>query len=59
MLNEESGRLWGSWGDENGEDEEGEKDRGAKKGGVSPPGGVPRQRSPWPTMLHFQRTGPF
>ena len=60
MLNEESEGVWGSWrGDENGAEEEGEKDRGAKKGGVSPPGGVPRQRSPWPTMLHFQRTGPF
>ena len=41
MLNEESEGVWGSWGDENGEEEEGEKDRGAGKGGVSPPEGSP------------------
>ena len=41
MLNEESEGVWGSWGDENGEEEEGEKDKGAKKGGVSPPEASP------------------
>ena len=40
MLNEESEGVWGSGGDENGEEDEGE-DRGAKKGGVSPLEGSP------------------